>query len=130
MKHPFLRRVEDDDIGGRAGGEAACFQAEGQRRTLAEQGQYFHQGHFVTDVEDLHGKAQRGFEAGDAVGSAVELLLFFVRGVGRVIGSDGVDGAVEEAFDHGGAIALGAQRGDSSLHWCRSGQRVSSVSAK
>ena len=63
----------------------------------------------MTDVEDLHGKAQRGFEAGDAVGSPVELLLFFVRGVGRVIGSDGVDGAVEEAFDHGGAIAFGAQ---------------------
>ena len=93
------------------GARLPAFQAEGQRRTLAEQGQYFHQGHFVTDVEDLHGKAQRGFEAGDAVGSPVELLLFFVRGVGRVIGSDGVDGAVEEAFDHGGAIAFGAQGG-------------------
>ena len=54
-------------------------------------------------------KAERGFKAGDAVGRVLKLDFFFVGGVGRVVGGDGVNHAVENGLDHGVAVGRGAQ---------------------
>ena len=55
-------------------------------------------------------KAKRGFKAGNAVGCAFKLDLFLVRGVGRVVGGDGVHHSVEDRLDHGVAVGCGAKR--------------------
>src|ERR1019366_4015393 len=43
-------------------------------------------------------------------GSALEFDLLFVEGMGSMVGSDGIDGAVGDAGDHGVAVGGGAQR--------------------
>ncbi len=52
-----------------------------------------------------------GIEAGDAVGGGDEVLGFLEGGVGGVVGGDHVEGAVEQAFEEGLVVRLGAQRG-------------------
>src|SRR5439155_209986 len=44
------------------------------------------------------------------VGGALELDLFFVGGVGGVVGGDAVDGAVEQGGEDGLAVVFGAER--------------------
>ncbi len=73
------------------------------------QGQDARERHLVLLVEDAEGEAERGLEAGDAVGGALELDLFLVRGVGGVVGGDAVDGAVEQGFDDRETVVLVAQ---------------------
>jgi hypothetical protein len=75
--------IEEDEVGGRTDSESSPpFEAEGLRGTRGEQREDFREWHFVLDVQDADREAQCGFEAGDAVGGAVEFLLFLVRGVG------------------------------------------------
>ena len=52
------------------------------------------EGQAVGAVEDAEGEAKGGFEAGDAIGRALELDLLLMRGMGSVVGGDAVDGAV------------------------------------
>ena len=66
--------------------------------------------HAVLAVQDAQREAERGLEAGDAVGSALKLNLFLMRGVRRVVGGDAVDRAVQQRLDQGEAIGLGTQR--------------------
>ncbi len=61
-------------------------------------------------VQHGDGDGQRRLQAGDAEGGALELDLLLVKGVGRMVGGDGVDGAVENAFDQGVAVGGGTQR--------------------
>ena len=62
---------------------------------------------------DMAGKRigipQGGLEAGNAIRRALELLLLLVRGVRRMICSNAVDGAIQQAFQHGAAIGFRAQ---------------------
>ena len=62
---------------------------------------------------------QRCFQSGDAEGSALELDLLLVKGVRRVIGGDGVDRPVEDAFDQRLAIGRRRAAADSSCNACR-----------
>ena len=54
---------------------------------------------------------QRGFQAGDAEGGALEFHLLFVEGVGRVVGGDRVDGAVDDALNQRFAVGSGRSGG-------------------
>jgi len=56
-----------------------------------------------------HRQAQRCFQAGDAVGRAFEFLLLFVSRMGRVIGGNRVNGALDDALKHRLTVGLGAQ---------------------
>ena len=60
-------------------------------------------------MENTEGEAERGFEAGNAVGRALKLDFFFVACVGGVVGGEAVDGAVGEALEEGLAVGLRAQ---------------------
>jgi len=110
LKNPLFCRVEENYVGGGAWRDTSLpFEVQRLGGASGEEGQNFGQRHFVLEMKDLDRETECGFEAGDAVGGSVELLLFFVGSVGGVVGGDGVDGAVEEAFDHGGSIGSGAE---------------------
>ena len=53
--------------------------------------------------------AERGLEAEHARRRLIERQLFFVCGVRRVVGGDGIDGAVGQAGTDRRDIAVGAQ---------------------
>ena len=55
-------------------------------------------------------EGERGLKPGHAEGRQLELAILLPVGVGRMIGDDGVDGAVREALDERGGILGGAQR--------------------
>ena len=69
-------------------------------------------------VQDGNSEGQRGFQAGDTKGGALELDFLLVEGVRRVVGGDGVDGAVENAFDQGLRDRRPSAAADSSCSWC------------
>ena len=56
---------------------AAAFEADDAGRVRGHQFDDAGEGQAVFAVEDAQGEAERGFEAGDAVGGALELDLFF-----------------------------------------------------
>ena len=63
----------------------------------------------VFAMEQIEGQAQSRLQPGDAIGRALELLLLLMGRMGSVIGSDAIDGAVEQPFQHGAAVGFGAQ---------------------
>ena len=72
-------------------------QAEDARGTRRQQLDDAPQRQLEVMMQHGDGDGQRGFESDDAHGGALELDLLLVKGVGRVVGGDGVDGAVGDA---------------------------------
>ncbi len=108
---PLRFGIEDDHVGKAADGQrAAAFEAEQRGGLRAQQAQNAAEGQLPLLVQPAQAEAERGFKAGDAVGRVLELDFLFVRGMRRVVGGDGVDNAVEDAFDHGVAVGGRAQR--------------------
>ena len=61
-------------------------------------------------MQPAQAQPERGLEAGDAVGRALELHFLLVHGVGRMVGGDGIHHAIEDGLDHGVAVGRRAQR--------------------
>ena len=107
----FFFGIEDGDVGVRALRQSAsAFQAEDLRGIRRQQLDNPRQRQLEVLMQNGDGDRQRGFQAGDAEGGALELDLLLVEGVRRVVGGDGVDGAVDDALDQGIAIGGRAQR--------------------
>ena len=108
---PLGLGIEDNRVGKAADGErAAAFQSQQGGRLRAEQAQHAAEGHAPLSVQPAQAKAERSFEADDAVGRVFEFNFLFVHGMRRVIGGNGIDHAIENGFDHGVAVGGGAQR--------------------
>ena len=102
--------VDDHEVGGGAG-EQAARQAErparpcGQRLDDALEGDLA--GQDEVGVDDGEGRLQ----ADDAHRAPGQAAGFLLGAVGRVVGGDGVDGAVAQALDERLAVFCAAQRG-------------------
>src|ERR1700727_2775634 len=89
---PFGFGIEDDYVCIAANGEStAAFEAQEGCGLRAEQADDAAEGHLPLFVKPAERETERRLETGDAVGSVLELHFLFVRGVGRVIGGDGVN---------------------------------------
>jgi hypothetical protein len=60
-------------------------------------------------VHQRQAEGQRRLQAADAEGGVVELAQLVLDGVGRVVGGDGVDGAVQQAAQAGLGVGGRAQ---------------------
>ena len=67
--------------------------------------------------QSLQRNRQRSFQTDNAKRRLIELAVFFVRGVRRVIGRDAINRAVGESRDNRVGIGLRAQAADSSWRW-------------
>ena len=110
-KGPFGFRIENNDIGEAANGEcAAAFQTEQSGGLGTQQTQHAAKGHLPLFMQPAQAQAERRFKTRNAVGRVLELDFLFVNGVGRMVGGNGVDDAVEDGLDHGIAIGGRTQR--------------------
>src|SRR5580698_10587577 len=109
-KTPFRLRRKQYQI--RAGAHRKCARSKSKnrRRPGAEKRKHLSQRHAMLAMQHRQAQAERCFQPRDAVRCALKLLLFLMRGVRRMVGGDAVDGAVQQAFDHGIAVRSCAQR--------------------
>src|SRR5229473_4200144 len=92
---PLVIRWKNGEIGRLAGGDFA-FEAEDPRRAGGEKFNQTHERETTGVDELLERERERGLEAEDSEGSAVELDVL-ERGLVRgMVGGDGVDGAIGE----------------------------------
>ena len=68
------------------------------RRPTAQQCKQACQWHPMLPMQYQQRNSQRGFEAGNSIWRSFKLLLFFMDGMGRVIGRNRVHRAVEQSF--------------------------------
>ena len=97
---------------GSPGGDAPRA-AQDARRPGGEEFDHAHEGE-PAGVHQFERERQRRLESGDAERRAIELDVLAGRLVRRVVGGDGVDGSVGEAFDQRRAILDGSRAADSS----------------
>ncbi len=64
----------------------------------------------MPDVQDGEAQAQRGFQAGNAEGGAVEFPVFFVQRVRSMVGGNAIHRAIDQAGQQGFAVSAGAER--------------------
>lgn len=103
---PFVRGGKNREVGGLARGDFS-FDAEDARGAASKQFDHAHERQAACVDELFERKSERGFEAEDSEGSAVELDVFECGFVRRVIRGNGVNGAVGKSFEESFAVFAG-----------------------